>query len=317
MSAVAECESGMTCASCGVAGCDDIKLRKCTACYLVRYCSVKCQKSHRKQHKRECKKRAAELRDEAAELRDEFLFKQPESSYLGDCPICYLPLSLDVSKSTMKACCSKTICNGCIYAIMFQSSAVHGKCPFCRAATPSGGEEIKKQRMKRIEMNDPVAMKYQGQFEYDNGDHQSAYEYWKKAAKLGDASAHWQLAQLYNLGHGVENDEGKYIHHLEEAAIGGHPKARHYLGCQDTVNGKSERTVKHFFIAATQGYDESIELLKFAFKDGKISKEDFATALRAHQAAVDATKSPQREKAEEYVRMRTIVERQISEGRYD
>ena len=28
-----------------------------------------------------------------------------------------------------------------------------------------------------------------------------------------------------------------------------------------------------------------------------VSKEDFAADLRAHQAAVDATKSPQREKA--------------------
>jgi hypothetical protein len=30
---------------------------------------------------------------------------------------------------------------------------------------------------------------------------------------------------------------------------------------------------------------------------GDVDKEDFAAALRAHQAAVDATKSPQREVA--------------------
>jgi len=33
-------------------------------------------------------------------------------------------------------------------------------------------------------------------------------------------------------------------------------------------------------------------------KCGYVSKEDFASALRGHQAAVDATKSPQRELAE-------------------
>jgi hypothetical protein len=38
-----------------------------------------------------CKKRAAEL-------RDEILFKQPENTHLGDCPICFLPLSLDLEK---------------------------------------------------------------------------------------------------------------------------------------------------------------------------------------------------------------------------
>jgi len=37
---------------------------------MVQYCSVDCQRTHRPQHKRECKKRAAELFDIA-------LFKQP------------------------------------------------------------------------------------------------------------------------------------------------------------------------------------------------------------------------------------------------
>mmetsp|Transcript_8934 Transcript_8934/g.15178 ORF Transcript_8934/g.15178 Transcript_8934/m.15178 type:complete len:93 (-) Transcript_8934:217-495(-) len=67
----------MYCAACGIAGADDIKLKKCTACKSVRYCGVKCQKEHRPKHKKECKNRAAEL-------RDEILFKQPESRDLGD-----------------------------------------------------------------------------------------------------------------------------------------------------------------------------------------------------------------------------------------
>eukprot|EP00984_Skeletonema_dohrnii_P009620 scaffold3685_cov132-Skeletonema_dohrnii-CCMP3373.AAC.1 len=33
-----------------------------------------------------------------------------------------------------------------------------------------------------------------------------------------------------------------------------------------------------------------------------VTKEDFAVALRAHQAAVDATKSPQREEGEDFLR---------------
>jgi len=32
-----------------------------------------------------------------------------------------------------------------------------------------------------------------------------------------------------------------------------------------------------------------------AFRNGLVSKDDLAAALRAHQAAVDATKSPQRD----------------------
>ena len=39
----------------------------------------------------------------------------------------------------------------------------------------------------------------------------------------------------------------------------------------------------------------SLEALKISYKDGLVSKEDFAAALRAHHAAVNAMKSPQRE----------------------
>jgi len=45
----------MSCASCGKTGADDVKLKICTACKLVKYCSVECQKNHRPQHKKACK----------------------------------------------------------------------------------------------------------------------------------------------------------------------------------------------------------------------------------------------------------------------
>ena len=79
------------CDSCGITGVDDIKLKKCDDCDLVKYCSVNCQRHHKTDHEEACKKRAAEL-------RDELLFKQPESSFMG-CPSCCLPLSLDKNKS--------------------------------------------------------------------------------------------------------------------------------------------------------------------------------------------------------------------------
>ena len=77
-------------ASCGITQVDgdDVKKMKNCACKIVQYCSVACQTEHRSEHKRACKKRVAEL-------RDEILFKQPESSCFGDCPICCLPISID------------------------------------------------------------------------------------------------------------------------------------------------------------------------------------------------------------------------------
>src|SRR6056300_1315293 len=96
----------MSCACCGKAEVDDIKLKICTACKLVKYCSIECQKNHRPQHKKACKKRAAEIRDAR-------LFTQPDESHLGECPLCCLPIPLDKRKSTINTCCSKLFCNGC------------------------------------------------------------------------------------------------------------------------------------------------------------------------------------------------------------
>jgi tetratricopeptide (TPR) repeat protein len=294
MSAEVESESDtmMCCAACGIAGVDDIKLKTCDGCGSVRYCSDKCLNGHRPKHKKACKKRAAEL-------RDEILFKQPESSHLGDCPICFLPLSLDLNKSCMMECCSKIICVGCHDAniIREREQKIEHKCPFCRHPRPKSEEEVDRNIKKRVEANDPVALREEGKTRDKEGDYRSAFEYLSKAAELGDMSAHYELSFMYRDGQGVEKDKKNELYHLEAAAIGGHPKARHNLGCAEWNNGEIDRAVKHWIIAANLGGDASLHSLKLGYMEGIVSKEDFAAALRAHQAAVDATKSPQREEA--------------------
>jgi len=235
-----------------------------------------------------------------SELRDEILFRQPESTHLGDCPICLLPLLADPKKFSVHACCSKVICDGCNYAS--EKSMIeqrqHPACPFCRHPTPKTDAEIDILSMKRAMANDPSALQDTGMNRFDEGDYEGAFEYWTKAAELGDAHAHFLLSVMYHGGIGVEKDEKKELHHLEEAAIAGHPSARHNLGCYEWKNERFDRAVKHFIIAANHGYDDSIKGLTECYANGHVSKEDFAAALRAHQAAVDATKSPQREAAE-------------------
>ena len=54
-------QADTSCASCGIAEIDDIKLKDCDDCDLVRYCSDACQRDHKTKHKEACKKRAAEL----------------------------------------------------------------------------------------------------------------------------------------------------------------------------------------------------------------------------------------------------------------
>ena len=49
------------CANCGRGEAEYRTLRKCAACKMVKYCNRECQIAHLPQHKKACKKRAAEL----------------------------------------------------------------------------------------------------------------------------------------------------------------------------------------------------------------------------------------------------------------
>jgi TPR repeat protein len=167
---------------------------------------------------------------------------------------------------------------------------------------PETDEEVEAMLMKRVEKNDPVAMWQMGGRRDGEGDYKSAFEYWTKAAELGDAEAHYNLSIMYDLGDGVEKDEKKQVYHLEVAAIGGHVLARHNLGCHEGNNGRMERAVKHFTIAANMGYDKAMQALWKYHARGLVKKEHLTATLRAHQAAVDATKSQQREEAEEFLK---------------
>jgi tetratricopeptide (TPR) repeat protein len=283
------------CASCGKAAVGNVKLMMCTACKLVRYCGVDCQKKHRPQHKKACRKRAAELRDDR-------LFRQPDESCYGECPICCLPLPIDRSKSNINSCCCKYICRGCAYANQTREieQGMEHKCPYCREPMPKSDEEADQNIMNRVKVNDPNAMNYMGKTRYQEGNYGEAFEYYTKAAALGDIESHFELSRLYRKGCGVAKDAKKEMYHLEEAAIGGHPIARIYIGNHEGENGRFVRATKHLIIASKLGHDDALETLKRNFRKGFVSKEDYEAALRGHQAAVDATKSKQREEAEEF-----------------
>ena len=233
-------------------------------------------------------------------VKDKELFKQPHKSHLGECPICFLPMPIDENKSSCFNCCCKSICNGCVYADYKSSGNIN--CPFCREPGVNGDEENDKILMKRVKANDPVALNYMGRKRIDEGDIDKGVEYLKKAVELGDIDSHFRLGGIYYEGEVVEKDLEKAIHHYEKAAIGGHPQARYNLGCFDGGNGNFERAVKHLIIAAEQGLEESMKLLRDFFSAGQISKEELESTLCKHKAAIDATKSAQRDAGEAYSR---------------
>ncbi len=287
-------------ASCGIAEVDDIKLKDCDGgCDLVKYCSDDCQNDHREQHEEECKKR----------LRDKDLFTQPNVSHFGECPICCLPQSIDMQKSAVMPCCSKRICIGCDIANKKREVAegLEQRCTFYREPVSKSEEEAARKCMKRIKKNDPAAMYQIGRQNHNEGNYETAFKYLTKAAELGDIEAHYSLSVMYRKGEGVEKDMKKFIHHSEQAAIGGHPDARFNLGLVELSNGRFERARKHFIIAANLGDHDSLKNLRALYAKGHASKEDYASALRAYQAALEAAKSADKEKADKAIKSGEMI----------
>ena len=155
-----------------------------------------------------------------------------------------------------------------------------------------------------MEVNDPVAILEAGKRCYHQGDYENAFGFFNEAAKLGEMEAHYCLSFMYRDGNGVNRDMAKRLQHLKEAAIGGHPKARHNLGVYEMNREKIERAVKHFIISANNGHDDSVKAVMELHAAGHVSQEDCEVALRGYQAAVDASNSTQRNAA--FAAMKTL-----------
>lgn len=291
-----------TCAACGKEG---DSLKACTACFMVKYCNRDCQVAHRPQHKKACKKRAVELHDEK-------LFQAPPTK--EDCPICMLPMPLSNNKlchgvtTKYMPCCGKTLCSGCAIAEGFEMEEGNIKpwCSLCRVPLPESDEEIIKRYKKRMELNDAEAFNWMGLAYFDGTlglekDINKAFSLWDQAAELGSILAYFNFATEYHQGETVEKDMDKALHYYILAAIGGHEISRHFLGLLEKRNRNKIRAMKHFMIAARAGYDYSLKEIGEGYKAGYVTKDDYATTLRAYQKSADEMKSKNRDIAAESI----------------
>ena len=286
------------CASCGKCGSDIVKLENCTACRLVKYCSVDCQRAHRKQHKKACKKRAAELKDERLYSQG---LERPEGDF---CPICTLPIPSPMGKhSVFNVCCMKRLCNGCSSAAAKKRGMFD--CPFCRTSFPDENDanapaDLLAMVQARVAKKDPEAISVLGQ-KYRLGelglpmDRQKAIELYTEAAELGSIGALFNLGNAYDDGDGVQQDEVKAVQCWTKAAMQGHVESRHNLGCHEAEKGNYDRALKHCLISAKMGYKESLESIKMVFMNGLATKEQYAEALQGYQKAVEEMKSHDRD----------------------
>ena len=283
-----------TCTNCGKREESGGDLKACTACKLVKYCNRECQIAHRPQHKKACKKRAAELHNEA-------LFQEP-SPPPEECPICMLPLPLDEAQIVFESCCGKRICGGCINT-MFETGGENMEvCPFCKAPPAESNEEHIKRTNKLMVKGNAYAFYFLGGY-YARGTHglpqdmARANELYLKAGELGCAQAYHNLAISYYLGNGVTMDKKKATHYWELAAMNGDVDARHNLGADDYDAGNYHWAFKHYIIAASDGFKVSLDMVKQGYMDGHVTKNECANTLCAYQKRQDEMKSDARDKA--------------------
>lgn len=283
-----------TCANCGKGEEDANKLKTCNACKMVKYCNSNCQKAHRPDHKKECKKRAAELHEKA-------LFQQPPPN--EECPICMIILPSRAGGKKYQTCCGKTLCCGCMIASL-KSSGGEPNCPFCRTPPYDTMAENNARLMKRVNVNDANAL-YNLGCKYDTGtqgfpvNHAKAHELWHRAGKLGRNDAYYSIGIDYMHGSGgVVRDMKKARYYWELAAIKGNCSARHNLGMYEhEFSRNTGKAMKHYLIAASTGSTNSLIAIQNLYRHGIATKNDYTKAMDAYQAFKNEIKSKEREEA--------------------
>jgi TPR repeat protein len=124
-------------------------------------------------------------------------------------------------------------------------------------------------------------------------DSAKAVTFWRKAGKVG----YNNVGHAYSNGDGVERDKMMAKHYYELAAMEGEVLARHNLGVSEYKAGNYARSLKHYMVAVKGGCTYSVKAIQRMYMAGHVIKDQYANALRFHQAYINEVKSGQRDKA--------------------
>lgn len=207
------------------------------------------------------------------------------------CPECNLILPSGQG-STYNICCGTMVCGGCNNKSSF-------RCISCGMIAPYDANEAVQRLQKRMGLNDAEAFNVMGLFHKNGMDvaqnYEKAIELWNAAGELGCAAAFRNIANLYLEGEGVKKNSLKAKYYFAKAAMLGDHQARHNLACAEEREGNTERSMKHFRIAAMNGVEQSLDSLREGLANGSVQSFDFDKIVDAYQKSSNETKSKERD----------------------
>lgn len=224
-----------------------------------------------------------------------------------ECPICLIPLPINVKEITFMSCCGKRICFGCTckHAVTDVKNGApldEHKCAFCQQIVKVTAKIHIKRLKKLMKKNIPksfiqMANRYKtgtdGVLQSDT----RVLEMYIRAAELGDTEAYCMIGSYYHDGVVIGHDMSKALEYDEVAAKKGCIPAHKRLAGFHGRNGNIRVCMKHLKVAACAGDQDSMDNLMNAYKDKLISKEELTQTLHAFQASNNEIKSEDRDDA--------------------
>lgn len=264
---------------------------------------------------------------EAAVNRTEDPLKHWTRLQNEECPICMIPLPLDPNETGYMNCCGKLICSGCILShIEVVGRKKMGLCVFCRVdALVTTDKAILEQDMKLANTGNGEALRIVAGY-YFHGkmglqqDKAEGLKWLQRALEAGCGKAAYNTGVNYLKGDGVEQDEEVAMEYFQKAADLGSVIAFYTLGNILMEKGEIEEAMLNYRKAAICGMSDECEwlfaicglsddsifsslrtkedrlfnMLRKGFKDGYITRDEYALTLRENQAACNDMQSEAR-----------------------
>ena len=230
-----------------------------------------------------------------------------------ECPLCMLPFPFEADRVSIKECCGYKICKACeeqaYYGELTRrsegksiSEMQYGfncselmKCPFCRENHDTEAVVDKPFQLGNGDAMTQLAHRYAN----GNGvpcDEKKAIKLYHTAAKANSTEACELLGNTYWDGESfIQKDKGKAKRLFSRGARLGAPMCVLCLGDLRREEGKDDY-IQYYLKAACAGVQDGLNEVKELYIANKVSKDEYAHALRSFQMADDEINSDARKK---------------------